>query len=485
MRCSPENQQWLDDFRQCYGRSPRILHIGNIANNAYNNAKQLNEVGLDCDVICYDSYHAMGCPEWEDADLSGQLNDDFRPKWTGIDLGDFQRPEWFAQGPLNACINYLCARREGAASTARYWRLLLVYSQCLPPNIQYVLKRLARLAEREYWRLVNTVNTVKRACWRLVNTVKCACWRLVNTVKCACWRLVNTVSELIRGQPETALSDRAFQERADVLITEFRHQFPNRADQLNLDDLYPYEGVLHKWRLLFGHYDIIIGFSTDPFLPLLDGRSYFAIEHGTLRDIPFAPDGQGRRTALAYRLAEHCFVTNFDCAANAKKLAAGRYTLINHPYDEDHGLSVGGADELRGRLQRELDCDFLFFHPTRQDWVEGTGYADKRNEVFLHAFGALRRRGFRVGLVVCAWGANVAQSRKLLAELGCSSYVRWTPPLAITPFERMCKACDVVVDQFKLGAFGGVVFKAMAVGTPIVTFLNEALFQLNTRNYLQ
>ncbi len=29
--------EWLDEFRQKHGRSPRILHVGNIANNAYNN----------------------------------------------------------------------------------------------------------------------------------------------------------------------------------------------------------------------------------------------------------------------------------------------------------------------------------------------------------------------------------------------------------------------------------------------------------------
>lgn len=138
-------------------------------------------------------------------------------------------------------------------------------------------------------------------------------------------------------------------------------------------------------------------------------------------------------------------------------------------------MSVDGVEGLRSQLKRELDADFLFFHPTRQDWVEGTGYADKSNDVFLSAFAALRKQGLKVGAVICSWGSNVQQSRELLSTLDCSRYAHWSPPLAITPFERMCKACDTVVDQFKLGAFGGVVFKAMAVGTPIITFLNEDL----------
>ena len=58
---------WIESFREARGRPLRVLHIGNVANNAYNNAKLLNRAGLDCDVICYDYYHMMSCPEWEDA----------------------------------------------------------------------------------------------------------------------------------------------------------------------------------------------------------------------------------------------------------------------------------------------------------------------------------------------------------------------------------------------------------------------------------
>ena len=59
---APELATWLDSFRQKKGRSPSLLHIGNVANNAYLNAKLLNRAGLDCDVLCYDYYHIMGCP---------------------------------------------------------------------------------------------------------------------------------------------------------------------------------------------------------------------------------------------------------------------------------------------------------------------------------------------------------------------------------------------------------------------------------------
>lgn len=390
----------------------------------------------------------------EDADLSGQLNDDFRPNWAAMDVGAFERPRWFAQGPLQICIDYLCARRDKSPSESELWRQLLIYSRCIAPqNFADVVALLKPLAMRGYSRLIQVIPRLfVRALLFLIRNIK----------------------EFIKGRSTMSLLDPIYIARVDALISEFVCQFPCRNDKLQMEDLQSYRYMFHEWRRLFNHYDIIIGFSTDPFLPLLDGRSYFAIEHGTLRSIPFDDNGQGRRTALAYNQAVHCFVTNFDCAGSAEVLAPNRYTLINHPYDEDRGLTISGSFELRRQLCASLDADFLIFHPTRHDWVEGTGFADKKNEVLLEAFARLRAQGIRVGLVACEWGANVSQSKRLLRSKGYGRHVHWIQPMAIVPFERMCRACDVVADQFMLGAFGGVVFKAMAVGAPILTYLNES-----------
>ena len=117
-------KQWLDDFKAKHGRPPRLLHIGNIANNAYNNGKLLNQAGCDCDVLCYDYYHVMGCPEWQDADFEGEVAQ-FSPDWTRVDLKGFQRPKWFVQGHRRFCIHYLLAKREHRhVQAAALWWLL-------------------------------------------------------------------------------------------------------------------------------------------------------------------------------------------------------------------------------------------------------------------------------------------------------------------------------------------------------------------------
>lgn len=78
------------------GADVRILHVGNIANNAYNNAKFLRRKGVEADVLCYDYTHVMAQPEWEDAEFDGQP-DEFCPQWDALDLGRFRRPAWFIQ----------------------------------------------------------------------------------------------------------------------------------------------------------------------------------------------------------------------------------------------------------------------------------------------------------------------------------------------------------------------------------------------------
>lgn len=102
----------------------RVLHVGNVANNGYLNAKLLNAGGLDCDVLAYAHYHTMGCPEWEDSDFAGGPVDESRPDWSAIDLKGFRRPRWFAHGPIGDAAAYLEARRTGSATRDLRWRWL-------------------------------------------------------------------------------------------------------------------------------------------------------------------------------------------------------------------------------------------------------------------------------------------------------------------------------------------------------------------------
>jgi len=470
---SPENRSWLDDFRKTHGRVPRVLHIGNIANNAYNNAKILNEAGLENYVLCYDYYHIMACPEWEDADFSAFFGDQFTPEWYKLDLNGFQRPSWFIQGPLDLGLRALQTNIKKCSQSQLMQRACLSASNVIPPSVGEGAVSWFTMLQRGLLEIIKSKQTVFGLLRWLHRSGKYIYY---------CFRYPFYASKVNRlfGQEfnittnsGAPLEETAAKTQMDVKSTPSATCMVSKT-RVSLSDLIPYLQMMRTWdKTAPGPCDFVVAYSTDPILPMLHGQDYFAFEHGTIREIPYQRTPVGPLTALAYRRAQHVFVTNFDCRASADFLAPGRYTTINHPFDEDHGQRVTRWEELRRSLQQELDSDLLLFHPTRQDWVEGTGYADKANDRFLKAFCELRNQGLKIGLVCCEWGGNVPSSKQLIAGEQCSEYVKWVQPLPVVAFERTCLACDVVVDQFKLGSFGGVLFKAMAVGRPILTFLDE------------
>ena len=111
--------------------SLRAIHLGNIANNGFLNAKLLRCRGWECEVVSHDYHHVMGCPEWEDADFDAEAVDQNRPDWSRVDLGEFRRPDWFLNGSFDHCANEL-ARRFGISAPA------------VAPRVRRVIRRLGR-----------------------------------------------------------------------------------------------------------------------------------------------------------------------------------------------------------------------------------------------------------------------------------------------------------------------------------------------------
>lgn len=111
------------------GRHLRVLHIGNIANNAYNNARIQRQYGIEADVLSYDYYHVMSTPEWEDAQFEGEIDPD-APNWWATSLNGWKRPDWFVQGPASSCLQYLRVKHFGLR---RLQKLLWLYleARCL------------------------------------------------------------------------------------------------------------------------------------------------------------------------------------------------------------------------------------------------------------------------------------------------------------------------------------------------------------------
>jgi glycosyltransferase involved in cell wall biosynthesis len=251
------------------------------------------------------------------------------------------------------------------------------------------------------------------------------------------------------------------------MVREFRRLFPDRPDPLTLEDLDMFRSLLPLWKRLFAEYDLVQTYATDPILPLLAGkRPYVAFEHGTLRDVPFAPTQVGRTTAIGYALADGVFITNGDCLKSVAPLKIKRYAPMVHPLDERDYARIEG---LGRRLHEKLGARHLFLCTLRHDWtVKGTDVYLRALPLLCEAFGPTFK------LLLARWGGQVRESEELLRSLGVESLVHWIEPLPRRALIRYQKSVDVQFDQVALPHFGATAPEAMAAGVPVLMSYDPA-----------
>jgi len=477
MELSSNNQNWLEKFRAKHGRAPRILHIGNIANNAYNNARLLNEAGLDCDVICYDYYHIMGCPEWEDANFSGNYGDQFKPDWVAAGVKDFNRPRWFAQGPVQDCIDYLVARKEGRIQEAdKMWsKLAVLNGSQMPTNsgaqatallrpvrLQQYLKR----AGQAFKYLAMSPNIASKIASSCENGRVAAISRNEIVRLFFAWGLIAVAIVLrVGGYPFRRQMDSSDTESFDSVVAElvnsFVAAFPSRRDKLSAADADMYSQITYQWRRLFECYDLVQAYATDPILPMLAKKTpYIGFEHGTLRSHTLADEPVCRMTSLAYNMADHVFITNGDCLDYAVKIGVTCYTPMLHPVDERRIAQIEGRYE---NLRRELGVRHVFLCTLRHDWaIKGT---DQYIRVLPELTGSLGR-DFRV--IMTRWGADLQKSIALAQSLGVADLIVWSEPLSRRKLIETLKSSDILFDQIALPHFGATAPEGIAAGIPVI-----------------
>jgi glycosyltransferase involved in cell wall biosynthesis len=513
-REAPWLSPFVRQFHAEHGRAPRVLHIGNIANNAYLNAKILNRHGFDCDVLCYDYYHIMGCPEWEECDFAGTVDDQFRPDWSVLDLKGYERPRWFAQGPRHIAIEYLIAKRSGLSQRAdRLWSDLRFANYTLSrpsatadglpsarrdrrkkgeltwTRLHYAVHRIRDLVLRTRASNASYLAWAKLEAWAArrgdVGFVVAAfaapfVVSAVVLLKLA-WRLVPAESyepaaPRVRATPR---GTKAASVPADPSVpakprkpnmswvAAFAEAFPDRPDQLTASEYEPYVHTIGPWRRLFDHYDIIQAYSTDVAFPMFAGkRPYVGFEHGTLRVFTLADNTLSRITALGYHCADHVMITNGDCLPYARKIKVKATTPMPHPFDDAFMRTVPDGSEA---LHQQHGVKYLFLCPLRHDWeIKGTDKYIRSLPAIADAIG----RDFRV--IMTEWGGQVAASKELARTLGVDDLIVWGPPLNRVQLVRHLKAADIVFDQIALPCFGGTAPQAIAVGVPVIMSYDPA-----------
>jgi glycosyltransferase involved in cell wall biosynthesis len=477
-----ENRRWLETFEQKYRRRLRVLHIGNIANNAYNNAKIQRDRGIDADVLSFDYYHVMAAPEWEDSGFSGDVGDPFFPDWWTVNLNGFRRPPWFVAGPLDPSIRYLLAKTANHPSANGLWRLLTLE--------RWLLCRRNRLQRIIQWlfRKITGQNVVYGGA-PATSLLLARCGRGL----CSAGELgpirSTRLGRLLRGQGrrfirfartaniagDSVRHLRAMQRYLPEAKQRFAELFAQIGRDDTLDDLnFFYQLWWHPYiRLLFQRYDIVQCYATYTAMPfILNRTNYVAYEHGTIRVIPFSMTIEGRMCMASYRGAAAVFVTNLDNieAAGKMQLKSRRVVCLPHAFDSNKLLRFAVASTLP---QPSADGITTFIMAARQHWVDNDpGWAKGNDRVFA-ALRLLKDQGRHCVLRAVAWGNDLAASRARILELGIEDMVEWLPMMMKQELWGEYLKAHAVIDQFVVPAFGGISFEAMMLGRRVLTNIDK------------
>ena len=144
------------------------------------------------------------------------------------------------------------------------------------------------------------------------------------------------------------------------------------------------------------------------------------------------------------------------------------------------------ADDLQAARQITERFDFVIFHPSRIMMSDGPNFRAtgqwKGNDTLFRAFAKFLASGDRgrAGLVVIdrAAGFEIDAGKRLIADLGIDPNVLWLQPPRPDGFTRdelvvLYSLADVVADEFGVGWFGSIVLEGLAVGRPVLSYVDE------------
>jgi glycosyltransferase involved in cell wall biosynthesis len=473
---------------------PRVLHIGNIANNGYIASLILNQRGVESHLLVMDYYHIGGCPEWESAEIEGNWLNDFYPAWYKVNLHGYKRPDWIAQGPKYMAIQYLVALNQKKFFKKWFLRLSLAFfrNSLASPRWSPWFYRIfyspfsQKVRARTGFDSAGSPPKPPKAPFpgaEWVQPVKASqiLAAIIEPAKKVPLAPTTQVDMNTRIKELTALLRKTSEPRAALeMQTEIAHLKSTLNPTRLVDEVLFADFDAHKWKGLFEYYDVVVGYSTEGIYPLMVGKPYMALEHGTIRKIPFGNDYIGRQTKTVYKKANGVFITNADNNKAAEDLQLENYRYIPHPTMQDNiSEQKTKSQVLREKLEKTRDCDFIVFSPARHHWQpEGRDSNwDKGNDLIIKAFAKLvlehKVRGL---LMLVDAGQMVEKSKDLIASLGIGPRVIWMKTQSHRSFIRFIMASDVIADQFGHPlTFGGIPPKAMQCEVPVLTYFDPKI----------
>ena len=418
----------------------------------------------------------MSDPAWEEVPLI--INEKLAFSEIGAEqLEGFSRPFWFKSGPTLECINYF----EDLISDTKYKGNN--YGELKKQkNIDQIVaqKTINKLDPKHRFELFEIgVQTIFKAIHFAIKFCRLkmfAGWMygILQSIVYEAYIFGLSVTPKEQQRSPLYLDPLGFP-IFKLWQEKYRELFPDRKDKLRYSDIFIWSNTLIKWKHLVNRFDVVIATATYGSIPLLVGRKdYACYEHGTLREIPFESDGQGRLCALTYRLARTVFVTNSDVMPMGEELGISRNALVPIP----HGIENPFSAEKCGSNYPPFDglrCSAakskVFLCPARHDW-QNPNNQKSNNEIILAAKN-LDSSDFDFRLIFVEWGQDVADSKSLVEALGLQHRVKWIEMHSKPLLRQLMADCDAIVDQFTYPAIGAASLEGLKSGKPVVTKINE------------
>jgi glycosyltransferase involved in cell wall biosynthesis len=115
-------------------------------------------------------------------------------------------------------------------------------------------------------------------------------------------------------------------------------------------------------------------------------------------------------------------------------------------------------------------------HATNLDWGAADGgkarESTKGGDRFIRALARFRAETDReLSVTMLDRGPDRAAAREMVEELGLGDVVTWHEELPHHDLYAAMVDADLIVDQFDIGALGGIAWEAMTLGRPVLTYV--------------
>jgi glycosyltransferase involved in cell wall biosynthesis len=151
-----------------------------------------------------------------------------------------------------------------------------------------------------------------------------------------------------------------------------------------------------------------------------------------------------------------------------------RSIMRGHQYQR---ISIRGlaVDEIKySPASDRVGSDVIVFNPTRFLWSEPlpSGFTieeNKRNDIMLRGIARyIANSKTAVKIILIEKGAQLAETKDLIKELGISRFVNWCPEMSPVEIREWYKKADIVFDQLGRHWVGAGGLDAMLTGRPVI-----------------